>query len=130
MARCQGDLEYEQGRYAQAAAFSREAVAEDVGTWPLVVLGRVLFRSAATDGAERCLRPRSSDGWLPSCDGTLRDGASASIAISLFEARRSSGAGSDPGVPRWHSRVPCRCRTRDTAAVPGRREAKDNAGKE
>lgn len=57
----------------------REAVAEGVGDWPLIMLGRVLFRSAATDGAERCRRPRGRDGWLPSCHGALRALALASL---------------------------------------------------
>jgi tetratricopeptide (TPR) repeat protein len=53
---CQGDLEYAQGRYSKAAECYREAVAEGVGDWPLIMLGRVLFRLAATDEAEQCLR--------------------------------------------------------------------------
>jgi tetratricopeptide (TPR) repeat protein len=62
---CQGDLEYGQGRYAKAAEHYRDAVAEGVGDWALIMLGRVLFRLAATDEAERCLlQPQRSGGCL------------------------------------------------------------------
>jgi tetratricopeptide (TPR) repeat protein len=85
---CQGDLEYGQGRYSQAAEFYREAVAEGVGDWALIMLGRVLFRLAATDEAEQCLRQAVAMKGSHPATALLELGRILRSRSALFESRR------------------------------------------
>jgi tetratricopeptide (TPR) repeat protein len=85
---CQGDLEYGQGRYAKAAEFYRDAVAEGVGDWALIMLGRVLFRLAATDEAERCLRQAVAMKGSHPATALYELGRILRSRSELFEARR------------------------------------------
>jgi tetratricopeptide (TPR) repeat protein len=85
---CQGDLEYQQGRYSRAAEFYREAVAEGVGDWALIMLGRVLFRLAATDEAEECLRRAVAMNGTHPATALLELGRILRSRSALFESRR------------------------------------------
>jgi tetratricopeptide (TPR) repeat protein len=85
---CQGDLEYGQGRYAKAAEFYREAVAEGVGDWALIMLGRVLFRLAATDEAEQCLRQAVAMKGSHPATALYELGRILRSRSELFESRR------------------------------------------
>ena len=85
---CQGDLEHEQGRYSNAAECYREAVAEGVGDWPLIMLGRILFRLAATDEAEQCLRRAVAMNGSHPATALYKLGRILRARSALFEARR------------------------------------------
>jgi tetratricopeptide (TPR) repeat protein len=85
---CQGDLEYGQGRYAKAAEFYREAVAEGVGDWALIMLGRVLFRLAVTDEAEQCFRQAVAMKGSHPATALYELGRVLRSRSELFESRR------------------------------------------
>jgi tetratricopeptide (TPR) repeat protein len=79
---------YGQGRYSQAAEFYREAVAEGVGDWALIMLGRALFRLAATDEAEQCFRRAVTMKGSRPATALLELGRILRSRSALFESRR------------------------------------------
>jgi tetratricopeptide (TPR) repeat protein len=81
-------LEYGQGRYAKAAEFYREAVAEGVGDWALIMLGRVLFRLAVTDEAEQCFRQAVAMKGSHPATALYELGRVLRSRSELFESRR------------------------------------------
>jgi tetratricopeptide (TPR) repeat protein len=87
---CQGDLEYAQGHYPQAEAFYREAVGcEGMGDWPLILLGRVLFRLGAVDEAEQCFRQAVSANGTHPATALYELGRILRARSALFESRRA-----------------------------------------
>jgi hypothetical protein len=118
---CQGDLELWAGSLLPGCrVLSRSSCR---GRWRLG-LDHARQGTVSVSGDRRGRAMLSTSGYdegLPSCHGTLGVGAHSPITISVVRVTESVEAGSDPGVPRRHPRVPCRCRTGDTSAVPGRR---------
>ena len=86
---CRGELEYAQGHYPQAEAFYREAVGcEGMGDWPLILLGRVLFRLGAVDDAERSFRQAVSVNGTHPATALYELGRILRARSALFESRR------------------------------------------
>lgn len=87
--RCQGDLEEAQGHYPRAEELYREAVdCEGVGDWPLIQLGRILFRTGAIDDAEHCFRRAVDANGSHPATALYELGCLLRARSSFFEARR------------------------------------------
>ena len=86
---CQGDLAYAQGHYPRAAELYREAVdCEGIGDWPLIQLGRVLFRTGAIDDAEQWFRRAVDANGRHPGTALYELGCLLRARSSFFEARR------------------------------------------
>jgi tetratricopeptide (TPR) repeat protein len=86
---CQGDLEHAQGHYIQAEVFYRQAVdCEGLGDWPLILLGRILFRLGAIVEAEECFRKAVSVNGSHPATALYELGRMLRSRSAFFEARR------------------------------------------
>jgi len=86
---CQGDVEYQQGRYQRAEELYREAAdCEGAGDWALIQLGRVLFRLGAIERAERSFRRAVEANGSHPATALYELGCLLRARSSFFEARR------------------------------------------
>jgi hypothetical protein len=82
---CQGDVEYAEGHYPRAEELYREAAdCEGVGDWPLIQLGRVLFRLGAIAGLSSAFDAQ----WMRTAH--IRQRRCTSSVVSCERGRRSS----------------------------------------
>lgn len=86
---CQGDLEFHQGRFAEAERCYRDATACDGSDdWPWIMLGRVCFQRGALADAEQCFRAAVDARSRHPATSLHELGLILRARSSLFEARR------------------------------------------
>jgi tetratricopeptide (TPR) repeat protein len=86
---CQGDLEFDQGRYAQAEECYREAAdCDGAGDWPMIMLGRTLARLGCVGDAEQCFRKAVSLNGSHPATALYELGRILRAQSEFFESRR------------------------------------------
>jgi tetratricopeptide (TPR) repeat protein len=86
---CEGDLEFRQGRFAEAEARYRDATACEGGDdWAWIMLGRVRFNRGALADAEHCFRAAVDIQGRHPATALYELGLVLRARSSLFEARR------------------------------------------